>query len=176
MFHNVAELVYLAESENKKISDVMIEQEMNVTERSYKQMIAEMDRNLDVMEKAIDCGRKGVQSHSGLTGGDAVFMQKHIEKGSFLSGKTILHAVQNAVATNEVNAAMGTICATPTAGSAGVVPGTLFAFKEKLQPTRDEMIRFLFTAGAFGFVGANNASISGAMGGGCQATPPEERG
>ncbi len=32
------------------------------------------------------------------------------------------------------------------------------------------MIRFLFTSGAFGFVGANNASISGAMGG-CQATP-----
>ncbi len=55
---------------------------------------------------------------------------------------------------------MGTICATPTAGSAGVVPGTLFAVKEKLNPTREQMIRFLFTAGAFGFVVANNASIS----------------
>jgi L-serine dehydratase len=76
--------------------------------------------------------------------------------------------VSKAVATNEVNAAMGTICATPTAGSAGVVPGTLFAVKEKLNPTREEMIAFLFTAGAFGFVVANNASISGAAGG-CQA-------
>jgi L-serine dehydratase len=72
------------------------------------------------------------------------------------------------VATNEVNAAMGTICATPTAGSAGVVPGTLFAVKKKLNPTREQMIAFLFTAGAFGFVVANNASISGAAGG-CQA-------
>lgn len=41
----------------------------------------------------------------------------------------MLDAVSKAVATNEVNAAMGTICATPTAGSAGVVPGTLFAVK-----------------------------------------------
>ena len=80
----------------------------------------------------------------------------------------MLDAVSKAVATNEVNAAMGTICATPTAGSAGVVPGTLFAVKNKLNPTREQMIRYLFTSGAFGFVVANNASISGAAGG-CQA-------
>ena len=40
--------------------------------------------------------------------------------------------------------------------------------KRKLQPTREEMIEFLFTAGAFGMVVANNACISGAAGG-CQA-------
>ena len=79
-----------------------------------------------------------------------------------------MDAVSKAMATNEVNAAMGTICATPTAGSAGVVPGTLFAVKDKLNPTRQEMIEFLFTAAAFGFVIANNAFISGAAGG-CQA-------
>ena len=70
--------------------------------------------------------------------------------------------MSKAVATNEVNAAMGIICATPTAGSAGTVPGVLFALREKLQPAREEMIEFLFTAGAFGMVVANNACISGA--------------
>jgi L-serine dehydratase len=80
----------------------------------------------------------------------------------------MLDAVSKAMATNEVNAAMGTICATPTAGSAGVVPGTLFALKGKLNPTREQMIEYLFASGAFGFVVANNASISGAAGG-CQA-------
>jgi L-serine dehydratase len=49
-----------------------------------------------------------------------------------------------------------------------VVPGTLFAVRDKLNPTREQMISFLFTSGAFGFVVANNASISGAAGG-CQA-------
>jgi L-serine dehydratase len=168
LFRNVAELVELAISKNKKISDIMIEQEMEVTGRSREEVFAFMDRNLTVMEEAVERGIKGVKSHSGLTGGDAVLLQKYIEKGNFLSGKTILDAVSKAVATNEVNAAMGTICATPTAGSAGVVPGTLFAVKNKINPTREEMISFLFTAGAFGFVVANNASISGAAGG-CQA-------
>ncbi|WHY79300.1 L-serine ammonia-lyase, iron-sulfur-dependent, subunit alpha [Neobacillus sp. WH10] len=168
MFRNVAELVELAVSQNKKISEIMIEQEVSVTGRSREEILTLMDRNLTVMEDAVERGIKGVTSHSGLTGGDAVLLQKYIVKGNFLTGETILDAVSKAVATNEVNAAMGTICATPTAGSAGVVPGTLFAVKKKLNPTREQMIFFLFTAGAFGFVMANNASISGAAGG-CQA-------
>ncbi|MED3562717.1 L-serine ammonia-lyase, iron-sulfur-dependent, subunit alpha [Bacillus xiapuensis] len=168
MFRNVAELVELANSQNKKISEIMIEQEVTVTGRSRDEVIAFMDRNLRVMEEAVERGIKGVKSHSGLTGGDAVLLQEYIKKGNFLTGETVLDAVSKAVATNEVNAAMGTICATPTAGSAGVVPGTLFALKSKLNPTREQMVSFLFTAGAFGFVVANNASISGAAGG-CQA-------
>ncbi|WP_210363783.1 L-serine ammonia-lyase, iron-sulfur-dependent, subunit alpha [Bacillus sp. REN3] len=168
MFRNVAELVELATSKNKRISELMIEQETEVTGRSREEVMAMMDRSLSVMEQAVERGIKGVKSHSGLTGGDAVLLQKYIEKGNFLSGETLLDAVSKAVATNEVNAAMGTICATPTAGSAGVVPGTLFAVKNKLKPTREQMVSFLFTAGAFGFVVANNASISGAAGG-CQA-------
>ncbi|MFD1777856.1 L-serine ammonia-lyase, iron-sulfur-dependent, subunit alpha [Fredinandcohnia salidurans] len=168
MFRNVAELVELATSKNMKIAEVMIEQEVEVTGKTREEIITQMERNLEVMEKAVERGLAGVSSHSGLTGGDAVLLQNYIQKGNFLTGKTVLDAVSKAVATNEVNAAMGTICATPTAGSAGVVPGTLFAVKEKLNPTKEQMVQFLFTAGAFGFVVANNASISGAAGG-CQA-------
>jgi len=168
VFRNVAELIKLAEDQQKAIADFMIQQEIMVTGRKKLEILEQMDRNLLVMEQAVERGIKGVSSHSGLTGGDAVLLQQYIDKGQFLSGETILDAVSRAVATNEVNAAMGTICATPTAGSAGVVPGTLFAVKRRLNPSREQMVRFLFTAGAFGFVIANNASISGAAGG-CQA-------
>ncbi|MGE7186397.1 L-serine ammonia-lyase, iron-sulfur-dependent, subunit alpha [Peribacillus sp. NPDC006672] len=168
MFRNVAELVELAESKNVKIAEIMILQEMEFSSLSREQIIEKMDRNLTVMEQAVERGLKGVQSVTGLTGGDAVLLQNYIKTGKALGGNLLLDAVSKAVATNEVNAAMGMICATPTAGSAGVVPGTLFAVKEKLNPTRAEMIDFLFTSAAFGFVVANNASISGAAGG-CQA-------
>ncbi|CAH0271512.1 MULTISPECIES: L-serine ammonia-lyase, iron-sulfur-dependent, subunit alpha [Peribacillus] len=168
MFRNVAELVELAESKQVKIAEIMILQEMEFSGLSREQIIEKMDRNLTVMEQAVERGLKGVQSVTGLTGGDAVLLQNYIKSGKALAGNLLLDAVSKAVATNEVNAAMGMICATPTAGSAGVVPGTLFAVKEKLNPTRAEMIEFLFTSAAFGFVVANNASISGAAGG-CQA-------
>lgn len=168
LFGSVKELVALAESQQKPISEIMIEQEMLVTKRSREDIIAQMDNNLTVMENAIDRGLQGVQSTSGLTGGDAVLLQNYIATGKSLSGDLLLDAVSKAVATNEVNAAMGTICATPTAGAAGIVPGTLFAVKNKLNPTREKMVNYLFTSGAFGFIVANNASISGAAGG-CQA-------
>lgn len=76
--------------------------------------------------------------------------------------------MRNAIAVNEVNAKMGLICATPTAGSAGVVSGVLLAVIDRLKLTHQQQLDFLFTAGAFGLVIANNASISGAEGG-CQA-------
>lgn len=168
LFSSVKELVAIAETQNKPISEIMIEQEVLITKRSREEIIAQMDNNLSVMESAIEQGLQGVKSTSGLTGGDAVLIQQYIQSGKSLSGDLILDAVSKAVATNEVNAAMGMICATPTAGAAGIVPGTLFAVKDKLNPTREQMVNYLFTSGAFGFVVANNASISGAAGG-CQA-------
>ncbi|AVQ99008.1 L-serine ammonia-lyase, iron-sulfur-dependent, subunit alpha [Oceanobacillus sp. M65] len=168
MFRTVKELVEIAETEEIQLSEVMIRQEMDVKNKSREEIYEEMERNLQVMEKAIEDALQGVQSVTGLTGGDAVLIQKYMKEKNPLSGNLMLDAVSKAMGTNEVNAAMGTICATPTAGSAGCVPGALFAVKEQLNPTREQMIRFLFTAGAFGFVVANNAFISGAAGG-CQA-------
>lgn len=168
MFHTVEELVRLAEERQSKISRLMLEREMSISKKTEAEILQLMDANLTVMEQAIEKGLKGVVSHSGLTGGDAVLLQQYIASGNSLSGSLLLDAVSKAMATNEVNAAMGIICANPTAGSAGVVPGALFAVKEKLNPTREQMLEFLFTAGAFGFVIANNSFISGAAGG-CQA-------
>lgn len=168
MFRTVAELVEMAEKQNIPISEVMILQEMDVKNKTREQVFEEMEKNFQVMENAIEESLKGVQSVTGLTGGDAVRVQEYMKNHTPLSGPILMDAVSKAMGTNEVNAAMGTICATPTAGSAGCVPGTLFAVKNQLNPTREQMLRYLFTAGAFGFVVANNAFISGAAGG-CQA-------
>lgn len=51
-------------------------------------------------------------------------MDDYIQSGKALSGDIILGAARDAVAVNEVNAQMGLICATPTAGSAGCLPGS----------------------------------------------------
>lgn len=169
MFRNVAELVELAETQGKKISQVMLEAEVEVSGRTREAIMDEMMRNLDVMEKAVRRGlAEDIRSHSGLTGGDARKLQTYMQEKPFLSGTTLLQAVSMATAVNEVNATMGTIVATPTAGACGIVPGTLFAISDKLQPSREQMVNFLFTAGAIGYCIANNAFISGAAGG-CQA-------
>src|SRR5699024_3094504 len=167
-FRTVAELMELTKKEGLSISEIMIRREMDIKERTYEDIFNEMENNLQVMEDALERGLNGVESVTGLTGGDAVKVQEYMKEKTPLAGQLLLDAASKAMATNEVNAAMGVICATPTAGSAGCVPGVLFAVKEQLKPTREEMVRFLFTSGAFGFIVANNAMISGAAGG-CQA-------
>ncbi len=169
-FRTVAELVELAESEHLKISDVMLAHEATVFNRPEEDIFDEMGRNLDVMLEAIKRGlTEDIRSHSGLTGGDAKKIQEYKRTAPvLLSGGTVLDAVSRATAVSEVNAAMGTIVATPTAGACGILPGTIATAAEKLGSDRETMIRGLFTAGAIGFCIANNACISGAAGG-CQA-------
>ena len=168
-FTNVAELIALTKSEGKKISEIMIEAEMEQHNRTREEIIAQMERSLEVMQAAIEKGiNEDVKSRSGLSGGDGKKLTQYLAEGNYLSGATILEAVSKSVATSEVNAAMGTIVATPTAGSVGILPGTIFATANKLNSSREEMVNALFTAGAIGLVIANNAFISGAAGG-CQA-------
>lgn len=170
MYQTIAELVTAANSQQRRLSDIMIAQEMAANNQTYAEVWSKMERQLAVMADAVKRGSTGdgVYSQTGLTGGEAVKLKHYREQHQSLAGDAILAAVQNAIATNEVNAAMGVICATPTAGSSGTLPGVLFMLKKRLNLDHNAMVRFLFTAGAFGMIIANNAMIAGATGG-CQA-------
>ena len=63
---------------------------------------------------------------------------------------------------------MGRIVATPTAGSAGILPAVLVHALDSGRFTREQIVQSIFTASALGLVIANKASISGVKGG-CQA-------
>jgi len=168
VFRNVAELVQQATERNIKLYEIMLEQEAELTGVSKEEITGRMLKQFQVMKQAALRGMDGVTSHSGMTGGDGKRLNEYIKKGNYLTDKTTLKAACYAVSINEVNASMGLICATPTAGSSGVLPAVLLAVGERLNMDDDTIAMYLFTAGAFGFVIANNAFISGAAGG-CQA-------
>lgn len=170
MYRTVEEFVQVAIKEEKSIAELMIEQEIEETGFSRKEIIDCMRKNLEIMKEASNRGvsGEGVFSPTGLTGGDAVKLAKYRQKGKTLSGDTMLKGVEMAMATNEVNAAMGRVCATPTAGSTGTLPGVLMSITKTLDLTEEQELDFLFTAALFGLIVANNAMIAGAVGG-CQA-------
>ncbi|SMO46601.1 L-serine ammonia-lyase, iron-sulfur-dependent, subunit alpha [Melghirimyces algeriensis] len=169
-FRSVAELVELAESEGLSISDVMIQKEMETFDKSRDEVFKQMEENLDIMEKAIQKGlQEEIKSQSGLSGGDAQKIRNYIKESNvLLSGAEVLDAVSRSMSVSEVNAAMGTIVATPTAGACGILPGCVFTAADRLGSDRETMVRALFVSGAIGYCIANNAFISGAAGG-CQA-------
>ncbi|WP_251672387.1 L-serine ammonia-lyase, iron-sulfur-dependent, subunit alpha [Limosilactobacillus reuteri] len=169
MYQSVKDLVRTAEIQQKALSELVIEAECHESGSNRKEVWQRMRSNLLTMRAAIKQGENelGVRSKTGLTRGEAIKLKKYRAKGKTLSGDVMMAAVENAIATNEVNAAMGVICATPTAGSSGTLPGALFMLEQRLGLSEDQMIRFLFTAGGLGLIIANHAGIAGATGG-CQ--------
>lgn len=169
MYQSVKDLVQTAETQRKPLSELVIETECHESGSNRKEVWQQMRSNLLTMRAAIKQGENelGVRSKTGLTGGEAIKLKKYRAKGKTLSGDIMMAAVENAIATNEVNAAMGVICATPTAGSSGTLPGALFMLEQRLGLSEDQMISFLFTAGGLGLIIANHAGIAGATGG-CQ--------
>lgn len=154
--------------EYDSLSEAIIHYEMFNSGESYEFVWKTMASQLEVMRMSVLQGIEGVHSSTGLSGGDAQKMNEYLKRHEPLVGSLVAKASRNAIATNEINASMGIICATPTAGSAGVLPGVLMALVEERNLSIEEQIRFLFVAGGIGYVIANNASISGAEGG-CQA-------
>ncbi|CAC9347608.1 TPA: L-serine ammonia-lyase, iron-sulfur-dependent, subunit alpha [Staphylococcus aureus] len=170
MFDSIRETIDYAVENNMSFADIMVKEEMELSGKSRDEVRAQMKQNLDVMRDAVIKGTTGdgVESVTGYTGHDAAKLRDYNETHHALSGYEMIDAVKGAIATNEVNAAMGIICATPTAGSSGTIPGALFKLEKTHDLTEEQMIDFLFTSALFGHVVANNASVAGATGG-CQA-------
>lgn len=170
MYDSIKEIVDDSMKSGKPISELIIEQECKSSGNPRQEVWDKMKRNLETMRAAVKKGSEGqgVFSKTGLTGGEAVKIKDYRQNKRSLSGDAMMEAVQDAISTNEVNASMGIVCATPTACSAGTLPGIIFMLEKRLELDEEQMVRFLFTAGGLGMVIANHAGIAGATGG-CQA-------
>ncbi|MEB8150784.1 L-serine ammonia-lyase, iron-sulfur-dependent, subunit alpha [Staphylococcus xylosus] len=170
MLNSMQEIIDYAVENETTFAEIMISEEMSLKGISRDEVRALMKQNIDVMREAVEKGitGEGVKSVTGYTGQDAVKLATYNEREHALSGYEMVEALKGAIATNEVNAAMGIICATPTARSSGTIPGILFKLEKSHHLTTDQMIDFLFAAALCGKVIANNASVAGAIGG-CQA-------
>lgn len=170
MLNSMQEIIDYAVENETTFAEIMISEEMSLKGISRDEVRALMKQNIDVMREAVEKGitGEGVKSVTGYTGQDAVKLATYNEREHALSGYEMVEALKGAIATNEVNAAMGIICATPTAGSSGTIPGILFKLEKSHHLTTNQMIDFLFAAALCGKVIANNASVAGAIGG-CQA-------
>lgn len=168
-FTNLKELIELAKKEKSTISELMIKTEVQQKSCSRETIFEKMSEQFTVMEEAVRRGTiSPVMSRTGLTGGDGNRLHQYAQNGNSFVNPRTLNAAANALAVSEVNAAMGRIVATPTAGSAGILPAVLVHALDSGKFTRKQIVQSIFTASALGLVVANKASISGAAGG-CQA-------
>lgn len=169
MFNNGKELLNLCHENDKKISDIVLKKDVMNTGLTLDDVKSKMNDTLNVMKNSATAGLdKKIDSISGLTGGNAKKMEDYRKDHEPISGVFINSAMAKAFSTSEVNASMGKICASPTAGASGILPAALLAASEKLNLDDDKLMDGLFNAAGIGQIVAKNATVSGAEGG-CQA-------
>ena len=168
-YNTVEELVEAAASSQKKISEIVLEQQATDMELTMEEVYATMESSFDVMRQSVISGLdETLRSPSGLSGGSAAKLKKAVEEGKNHYGHLLGNAISMALAVTEFNSCMGKIVAAPTAGSCGVIPAALISVMDEYDLPKRDIVMSLFTASAIGMVIAKCASIAGAEGG-CQA-------
>lgn len=168
-FSNLEQLIRLCDEESVTIGQLMMTEQAAETGKTVQQVIEQMAAYYEIMKEAV---HKGIESdakpRSGLTGGDARRLHSYLHNGVPSLGAESCTAMAYALAVSEINASMGRVIATPTAGSCGIIPGVFVSSQERFGWSDAYMVQGLFSAGAIGYVIANNSFVSGAEGG-CQA-------
>lgn len=168
-FKNAKELLALCQEKKLPISEVMRQHEILLGETTAEIVDQRMDRVLEIMKDAAFSPIKDpVISMGGLIGGEARRLCEFHDLGKSLCGNVLGKGITYAMATLETNASMGLIVASPTAGSAGIVPGMMLALQEVYGFSDEKIRQALFNAGAIGYLAMRNATVAGAVGG-CQA-------
>ena len=168
-FKNAQELLTLCEEKNLPISEIMRIREIELGETTAETVKEKMTRVLEIMKEAARSPiHKPVASMGGLIRGESRKLSLHAQQKKELCGDLLQKAITYAMATLETNASMGLIVASPTAGSAGIVPGLMLAMQEHYHFSDDTIIQALFNASAIGYLAMRNATVAGAVGG-CQA-------
>ena len=160
-----AELLNAA-AEHGSLGKAALAREASESETPVVELRARMGASLSVMREAVEAGLAGrARSRSGLVGGDAA---KVLASRRGPLGGVFADVMAAALATGEVNAAMGRIVAAPTGGASGVLPAVVLMVGAEYDASEDQLVDALFAAAGIGAVIATRATLSGAAGG-CQA-------
>ncbi|WP_193164466.1 L-serine ammonia-lyase [Microbulbifer hainanensis] len=171
-FSSAAQLMDLCEKHGWTIAELAMTNEKAF--RSESEVKDALWHIWEVMDESI---QRGCHQHGILPGGlkvrrRAAELYRELSKQSDeerRQGLTILDWVSLfALAVNEENAARGRIVTAPTNGAAGVIPAAIAYYVQFVHDPvqhgdlKDQVVKFMLTAGAIGMLFKKNASISAA--------------
>ncbi len=167
MFTSAAEMVQLAKQRGLSLGKLALAYESQLLGLSESEVMNEVLRRYDIMVGAVERGLipdfTGLQLLPACAGN--IFQAEAAGQLSVRSLHT--RAAARAMAVMHVDGAMGVVCAAPTGGSAGVIPGTLVTLAEERSLTREQIALALLAAGAIGMILAQRATFAAEVAG-CQ--------
>ena len=169
MYHNLKELLQQAEDHEVLLSEIVLRNEIEQFGTDEETIYKKLEDRYSVMEKAaVRALGERLETAGNLISGIAMQQNYYTNNGATLCGEFINTAMAMALSGSEVNAAMGRICAAPTAGACGIVPAVLISIQRAKGCSRKAMLNAILTSSGIGTIMMKNATVAGAEGG-CQA-------
>jgi len=167
LFSSAAEMVRAAEQRGMSLGRLALAYEAQLLGMSEAEVMAEMLRRYDIMvqsvERGLDPNFTGLQLLPGCAG--AIFRAE--AEGRLAVRSLHTRAAARALAVMHVDGVMGVVCAAPTGGSAGVIPGALVTLAEERSLTREQIGLALLSAGSIGIILAIRGTFAAEIAG-CQ--------
>ena len=164
MFDTSLEIINTVKKDNRPFYEYVIEIENERTGKSEEFIRSELSHMLDVMEKsATDFLETPSVTNQHMIDGFAHKMHVYANENEPIVGNFNAEAMAMAFSTLEISAAMGKIVASPTAGSAGILPAALMSFKQRYNCTHDELVDAMLVAIGVGQLLGKYATFSGCL-------------
>jgi L-serine dehydratase len=154
LLSGVEEIVSIAEERGWSLGRLALSHETGLLGMTEAEARAEMERRYEVMKSAVARGLAGGDSlpPMRLLGPSAGTIFSAEARGALPVGGMHARAAARAMAALHVNCGGGVVCAAPTGGSSGVLPGVLVTLEEEKGIGRERIVDALFAAGAVGLV------------------------
>jgi len=167
LFLSAAEMLALAQERKWTLGRAALAYEAELLGLSEQAVIDEIARRFDIMQAAVHLGLDPGAPAMQLLAPSAHAIFAADAEGRLPLGGLHTRAAARAMAVMHVNGAMGVVCAAPTGGSAGAVPGVVVTLVEERGLSRDAAALALLAASAVGVILAERATFAAEVAG-CQ--------
>ena len=160
-------MIHLARKNNFSLGETARAYESQLLGLSEDEINREMLQRFSVMEASVQQGFDNRQVHMMLLEPTARKIFDADSKSSIALGGIHTRAAARAMAAMHTSNSLGVVCAAPTAGSCGVLPGVLVTLKNEKHATDNQIVNSLFAASAVGLIIAQRATFAAEVAG-CQ--------
>jgi L-serine dehydratase len=167
IFSSAAEMISLAAERRCSLGQIALAYEATLLGLPESKVLAETIRRFEVMRAAVHQGLGEKLPPMQLLRPSARQVYRAEAAGRLPTGGLHTRAAARAMAVMHVNSSSGVVCAAPTAGSAGTLPGVVVTLAEEKHLPQETIALSLLAASAVGLVVASRATFAAEVAG-CQ--------
>lgn len=165
LFNTAEEMLAIAEKEKLAPWELAVKYESLRGGISHQEVFDQMREIVRIIRRTMELSEQEEKEyHDRILGRQAY----KLKAAKLLSGSVMNEVIKGITLMMEAKSSMKVIVAAPTAGSCGIVPGTLWGVAGVLKYGEVELVKAMLTAGLIGIIIAEHATFAGEVGG-CQA-------